>query len=267
MSGFSASWLTLREPADATARSREATAFVARSLAVGSGDRIVDLGAGTGSNARYLTPLLPAGMRWRLVDDDGRLLRIARDRLAGDVETVVADLRDTINAPVSGCVLVTASALLDLVSETWLFALIERCRAARAPVLFALNYDGRVECVPHDADDEFVVALVNAHQRTDKGFGPALGPLAGRCAESMLCAAGYDVLRRESDWVLGTGHSALQTELVRGWAHAAREIAPHDASRIDRWRDRRLAHVDASSSRLRVGHDDVAGVWPALTPR
>ena len=64
-----------------------------------------------------------------------------------------------------------------------------------------------------------------------------------------------------SDWMLGTGHSALQSELVRGWAHAAREMAPLDAARIDGWMDRRLAHIEASSSSLRVGHDDVAGVW------
>ena len=31
-------------------------------------------------------------------------------------------------------------------------------------------------------DDTFVVDLVNAHQRTDKGFGPALGPAATACA-------------------------------------------------------------------------------------
>jgi hypothetical protein len=200
-------------------------------------------------------------MGWRLMDDDARLLRIAQERLGGDVETVTADLRTVDSGAFSGCVMVTASALLDLVSETWLLSLVERCRAAQVPVLFALNYDGRIECEPHDADDEFVVALVNAHQRTDKGFGPALGPLAGRCAESMLRASGYDVVRRASDWTLGTGHSALQSELVRGWAHAAREMAAIDAARIDGWMDRRLAHIEASSSSLRVGHDDVAGVW------
>ena len=49
--------------------------------------------------------------------------------------------------------LVTASALLDLVSEQWLQALVTYCAAARAPVLFALTYDGRMTCTPEDPDD------------------------------------------------------------------------------------------------------------------
>ncbi len=52
-----------------------------------------------------------------------------------------------------GRALVTASALLDLVSERWLRALAARCAGHGAAVLFALSYDGRIVCSPEDPDD------------------------------------------------------------------------------------------------------------------
>ena len=77
MSGFSAEWLALREPADRAARSVDVTRFVLDSLARETAPVLVDLGCGTGSNVRYLAPQIP-GCRWRLVDDDEQLLSVAR---------------------------------------------------------------------------------------------------------------------------------------------------------------------------------------------
>src|SRR5260221_693568 len=97
-----------------------------------------------------------------------------------------------------GRALVTASALLDLVSEEWMGPLAARCAAAGASVLFALTYDGRIVCTPEDPEDAAIVALVNEHQRTDKGFGPALGPAATDAAERVFAQAGYRVQRARS---------------------------------------------------------------------
>lgn len=261
MSGFSADWLALREPADRAARSTHVSDFVLRSLATQPAPVIVDLGSGTGSNVRYLWSRVPSGSRWRLLDDDAVLLREAGRRVAREVETVVSDLKYLERVALDGCHMLTASALLDLVAESWLRALIGRCREQRLPMLFALNYDGRIECTPTDVDDVFVRTLVNRHQRTDKGFGPALGPDSGVTADTLAREAGYDVCRAASDWVLGPAQRDLQTELIRGWAHAATEISPDDEPRIAGWKARRLAHLDDPSSRIVVGHDDVGAVW------
>jgi len=155
--------------------------------------------------------------------------------------------------------LVTASALLDLVSEDWVRALAGHCARAGAAVLFALSYDGRVVCTPEDADDAIVVALMNEHQRTDKGFGPALGPDATNAAARLFENAGYDVRRAPSDWVLAPDSGEIQRQLIDGWAQAATAMAPERVRAIDGWRDRRLAHVAAGWSEIIVGHEDLAG--------
>ena len=75
-----------------------------------------------------------------------------------------------------------------------------------------------------------------------------------------LADAGYRVVVEKSDWVVGPDQAGLQRQLIAGWADAAVELAPTEAERIRAWQLRRLAHVDAGISTVRVGHDDVAGV-------
>ena len=252
MSGFTAEWLALREPADAEARSSRLVSFVSRL------GRVLDLGGGTGSNIRYLSPRLPAPQRWTLVDDDRALLARAPE----GVTTIHADLNVVVDDDTffRGCALVTASALLDLVSDGWLQRLVRRCRAADAAVLFALTYDGRMECTPPEPEDDEVRRLVNEHQKRDKGFGPALGPDAPSRVVDLLSAAQYQLRYEASDWHLGEASPQLQQQLIDGWASAASEIAPDRRERLDDWRRRRHAHVNSSRSRLLVGHVDVAGI-------
>ena len=260
MSGFSAHWLALREPADHAARSAALTQLIADAIGSAPQPLILDLAAGTGSNRRYLTAYFP-GARWLLVDRDPALL--ARVDEAPRVETRVGDLArlDEEPAMVTGAALVTASALLDLVSEVWLKTLAALCAAEGAAMLFALSYDGRIVCTPEDADDGEIVALVNEHQRTDKGFGPALGPEAMDVAERCFSEPGFHVQRAPSDWVLAPGAAELQRQLIDGWAQAASEIAPERARLIDRWRERRFAHVAAGWSEIIVGHEDLIGIY------
>src|SRR5690606_35877728 len=106
--------------------------------------------------------------------------------------------------------LVTASALLDLVSADWLRRLSAFCAEAEAAVLFALTYDGRIEAMPRHPDDELVRELVNRHQTTDKGFGPALGPAAAAAAVDAFVERGYEVTSAPSDWRLHPGQRELQ---------------------------------------------------------
>jgi len=163
----------------------------------------------------------------------------------------------------SGRALVTASALLDLASEAWLQALVARCREAGAAVLFALTYDGRMDFAPAELEDEAMCELVNQHQRTDKGLGPAEGPVAVARASELFTAAGYYVEREASDWELTPESHELQRQLIAGWADAAVATAPDQSAAVADWRARRIAHVDAGRSQLIVGHKDLAGWLPA----
>jgi hypothetical protein len=259
-----ARWLALREPADIVARSATLTEAIVARLPPERPLRILDLGSGTGSNVRYLSSRLPVPQQWLVVDRDPDLLAEVSGQGADcRVDTLCRDL-GSLDDPAlfSGRHLVTASALLDLVSEQWLRTLAGRCRIGGAAALFPLCYNGRSHCVPVEAEDEAIRDLMNRHQRSnDKGFGRAAGPDAGDCAERSFAAVGYQVRREASDWILLPGERELQRRLIEGWAHAAEEIAPEQAPMIHDWLARRLAHVEAGRSHVVVGHDDL-GAWP-----
>ena len=264
MSGFSADWLALREPADARARADDLLAELRAAL--GERAAILDLGAGTGANARHLVPRLGGAHAWTLVDHDPALLATLQARLPAGVawRAQQADLRDLDALPWPSRGLVTASALLDLVSVQWMEAMAERCARAGAAALFALTYDGRTSFDPAHPDDGRVRALMNRHQRGDKGFGPALGPDAVDTAQAAFTSRGYRCRRAPSDWRLDWADAPLQAELIDGWADAAIDLSPADAARIDAWRDARLQA--AGTSRLTVGHADLLAVPPAVPP-
>ena len=114
--------------------------------------------------------------------------------------------------------------MLDLVSDTWLDRLAVEIAARSIPLYAALSYDGRIGFTPPDPFDAAITAAVNAHQRTDKGFGPALGPAAAAFAIARFEALGYSVVHGASDWVMGPDDRDMQTEILAGWASAARDM-------------------------------------------
>ncbi len=263
-----ADWLRLREAADWEARSPRLVKQVVQATPhEGTTYNVLDLGTGTGSNLRYLAERLPARQRWLVVDRSPDLLALVTVRnksLDCEVETLQRDLR-VLDDPgmFAGRHLVTASALLDLVSESWLRSLAAHCRDAGAAVLFALTYNGQSSCFPEEPEDELIRELLNQHQHTDKGLGGvAAGPGAVAVAERCFTEVGYQVHIEPTDWNLGSAQADMQRYLVDDWARAAGELAPDLLSRIASWRDHRRAHIDAGRSRIAVRHHDLAA-WPS----
>jgi ubiquinone/menaquinone biosynthesis C-methylase UbiE len=262
-----ADWLALREPADVAARSSALVDAVAARLPAAGTLRILDLGTGTGSNVRYIAPRLRAPQEWLIVDRDQTVLHEARERLTAvsaaldvRVDAAQRDMgRDLDASLIAGRHLVTASALLDLVSEEWLTTLARVCRQAGAAVLFALSYNGESRCTPPEPEDTVVRLLMNRHQLTDKGFGPSAGPQAAAIAARVFASHGYEVRRETTTWVLDADQAALQRQWLEGLAHAARETAPEQTALVDSWLTRRIGHLEKRRSRIRVSHEDMAG--------
>lgn len=259
MSGFSAAWLELREPYDRKARNGTVLDAVAAAFASHNAISIVDVACGTGSTLRALSPRLKARQSWRLADNDLSLLARTPQSSLPDlaVATAPTDLNRDLEAALDGPLdLVTTSALLDLVSNDWLQRFAIEAAARRLPVYAALSYDGRAELAPAEDGDAKVIAAVNRHQRTDKGFGPALGPEAASSAVAMFKRVGYEVVQGPSDWRFEPPDRDIQAEMLAGWGHAAREIGDLSSSAVAEWLALRRSHVAAGRSSIRVGHVD-----------
>jgi SAM-dependent methyltransferase len=260
LGGFTRRWLALRAPYDVRARNSEVLSAVAEAVAECSSVSIVDLGCGIGATLRALSASLPRTQNWRLVDNNVSALDYAQASAVAagvHVRTVLLDLANDLRTALDGPInIVTTSAFLDLVSQGWLEQLVWRTVARRLPLYAALTYDGRVVLKPIDPRDEAVVAAVNRHQRSDKGFGPALGPSASTCAIKLFQAAGYDVLHGHSDWRFGPVDRDIQLEIFAAWAEAVRETGAVPIAELDLWLAARREAVARSRSELRIGHVD-----------
>jgi hypothetical protein len=224
----SAAWLGLREPADAEARAAELVEPVRRHLAGSQLAVIHDLGAGTGSMGRWLAVRLPGPQHWIMYDRDADLLeRAAADMVdtAADgapvtVESRRRDITRLTADDLDGAGLVTASALLDMLTAEEVERMVAACVGAGCPTLLTTSVIGQVELTPPDPLDAVIVDAFNAHQRRTTGGRSLLGPDAvDVCAESFR-RRGAAVLVRPSPWRLGADQTRLVSEWMRGWLGA-----------------------------------------------
>ena len=259
MSGFSITWLDLREDADQRARdgvlANKAIAALAQTDAPQAPNLAVDLGAGTGSTLRALQKLGANDVVWRLVDHDGALLNEAlrRHRKEFVIEDHQCDLQIIDELPLAGARLVTASALFDLCSKDFTHALCTKIGAQNTGLYAALNYDGSTTWHPAHPFDEQVLAAFNQDQQRDKGLGPALGPNATSALKGALESLGYSVEVTSSPWKLDSNDKALLQELIEGIRNAVADSLDHQA--LEQWVQFRLNNLD--DCRCVVGHTDL----------
>lgn len=259
MSGFDNHWLTLREPADHTARDRLLVDRLAELVRKTNASTVVDMGCGTGSTWRALRDAIPDDIQWRLLDHDPALLAQVQRRL-GENESVSFhefDLNQVAELPLTRHAVVTASALFDLASEAFCSALIDRLAAHECILYAALNYDGVIRwSEPHPLDGTMVAAF-NHHQQTEKEFGLALGPDATACLERLLKARQYEVRVQPSPWQLGAQSAELQVEFVKGIGERMLEMTVRPETEIRQWLSFRLDAARRPGSVCTVGHTDL----------
>ncbi|WP_030166625.1 class I SAM-dependent methyltransferase [Spirillospora albida] len=248
MTGFDASWLALREPADAAARAGDLLSPLRAALPDGP-LVICDLGCGTGSLGRWLAPRLPNPQRWILCDDDPALL--ARADVPAPFETRAADLAALRADDLADVSLVTASALLDILDPGRLDGLVTAITKAGVPALLTLSVTGRVRLTPPDPLDAELAAAFNAHQRR----GDLLGPDAASAAAVAFTRRGARVRTSPSPWRLGPSDAALTAAWLEGWVGAAVEQRPDLADPA--YLARRRAECEAGALRAEIAHTDL----------
>ena len=101
------------------------------------------------------------------------------------------------------------------------------------------------------------MTAVNAHQRGDKGFGPALGPTAASTAIARFESLGCTVIHGKADWLIGPQDREFKMEIFSGWASAVRELGDLSLADIVTWLTWRRGAVAAGRSSIRVGHVDI----------
>lgn len=262
-----ADWLALREAADAEARAVE----LVEELRAGhpTPGRILDLGAGTGSMARWLAPRLGGPQHWVLADRDAALLghvaeslpAVARDGSPVTAETRELDVTTLTAADLAGpgfhTGLVTASALLDVLTAEEIDAIAAACVGAGCAALLTLSVVGSVRIEPGEPRDVGFAAAFDAHQQRTVDGRALLGPQAAGAAEEAFARHGAVVRSRVSPWHLGLDDVDLVCAWLHGWVAAAVAQDPDLARHADAYLERRLEAAEQGRLRVTVGHLDL----------
>jgi hypothetical protein len=262
---YAPEWLELREPADAAARAHDLLDPLRIRLANMPGKPggvvIHDLGCGTGSMGRWLASRLDGAQHWILHDRDPYLLHfaaVASPRSAADgsrvsVETRRGDVARLTADALHGASLVTASALLDVLTREEIDTLAAACAGAGCPALLTLSVAGRVELTPSHPLDAEIARAFNDHQRRDG----LLGPDAVTAAAEAFSEHGATVRLLPSPWRLGPEQGALTEQWLRGWVGAAVEQRPELRAEAEVYLNNRLRQCAAGELRVTVHHTDL----------
>lgn len=262
-------WLALREGADAAARASELVervrAHLEATVPPGEPAVITDLGCGTGSMGRWLAGRLPGPQVWILRDRDPGLLAraaagmpsAAADGAPVTARTEEGDLTGLRAAELAGTSLVSASAVLDLLTAEEVDALAAACVEAGCAALLTLTVVGSVEIAPSDPLDVVFAAAFDSHQRRHTDGRRLLGPDAGAAAVDAFAQRGAAVESRPSPWRLGADQAELAEEWLRGWIGAACAEQPDLVQHAAAYLRHRLDACAAGELRVVVGHVDV----------
>ena len=203
----------------------------------------------------------------------------AADGAAVTVEARRSDVTQFHPDDLAGATLITASALLDLLTEDELAALVSVCAHTGCPALLTLSVVGRVRLSPPDPLDRRVAAAFNAHQRRVTERGRLLGPEAVARATDGFGRLGAEVQVRPSPWRLGAGRADLTAEWLTGWVGAACEQQLElagDVAGYTRWRlaqatagrlsvtRRPFRPVGRARSQLARAESGMSSVWAPL---
>jgi hypothetical protein len=240
-----------------------------------------------------------------LYDHDADLLAHAAATVAGvagdgravTVESRRHDVTRLAVGNLTGSTLITASALLDLLTLEEVGDLAAACAGAGCPALLTLSVVGRVEFGPAEPFDAEVAAAFNAHQRRSAEGRRLLGPDAVDAAAEAFTRLGATVRISPSPWRLGpdtpldhqpgtppataeqsppsradtdkngTSHANgrqydsdardLMAAWLVGWVGAACEQRPEIAAEGAAYLRRRLAATAAGQLRVTVHHSDL----------
>lgn len=260
-------WLELREPIDGRSRASSLIPVLEPLLPTTGVLRIHDLGSGTGSMRRWLAPQLRGPQTWVEHDRDPDLLRRgpqeppthSRDGFPVTVHTRTSDLEFLDD--LEDASLVTASALLDVLTLASLQNLTRLVSRTGAPCLLTLSVVGRVVLRPPDPMDNGVQSAFNAHQQRMTAIGSLLGPEAVSVAAHLFDESRMNVRVQPSPWHLGPECPDVLDAWLDGWVGAAREHDPGLDEGADAYRARRQRQTDAGQLHAVVHHVDLLA-WP-----
>ncbi len=221
--------------------------------------RMIDIGAGSGANQRWLAPRLPFRQHWVHLDHDPAILTHTHgvaptEFVVGGIGALGALLDHHRERGTAQPDVITCAAVLDVLTRSDLALLCDLISSSKVPALLSLSVTGELAVEPPDGADAALLEAFNDHQRRDGRAGPDAPDLVG----AQCGGAGARVESVSTPWVLdGTSDRAFVARFLQERIDASLEQEPTLRTVGEEWLRRRLAALVDLDLRITVGHRDL----------
>lgn len=281
---FTVEWLSERYRFDAAARNKEVEQSCIKHFQNYKQIKIVDIGAGHGSNFFYLFPKFPQHQEWVFVELNASLLETAFLRLAHfakahnypfkrttktftfnangkeiSIYSLHASFLDLGQSLALETVnLLTAGAVFDLLSVELFEQFATQLIPFQIPLLSTINYAG-MRFWPQQKEDTQFLQLYEAHMLRMQNFGQSMG---ADCMRHMLaffekkqitCHVG------DSNWAVAAGDTKMQGFLLQYLENAILEMPINKGENLafKQWLSEKRQMVAAHQLKTTVLHQDL----------
>ena len=278
-------WLDERYRFDAVARNPTIEQKFLHSLPSKDTISLVDVGAGSGANGRYLMEKIPANQQWVLIEQNPDfskaslqvLQQHARHQgytsfLEQDTLTLQTPTKTIqVNAK-QGSLLeienmtdlshtdaVVANAVFDLFTPHQFDTFVSTIARYQLIFLSTLNYEN-MHFSPNTPQDEKMIALYHAHMLRPQTVGTAMGPDCIPQISEILKKYRYAVDTGSSIWNIHSKDEKMMQYLLNFMESSITELppSPEDALLLQQWVKQK---EEAADFTLTIEHQDILGYF------
>ena len=154
---------------------------------------------------------------------------------------------------------ISYSAALDLMSKSSIDIALKKIKKNNI-LYFSLCFNGLVKWTPTNTFDKYILAFFNNHQRSDKGFGSALGHKSIEFLKKKARDLNLNITVTDSPWII-KNKSEKDTVFIKRYILDIRKSLFHmegiDKNILRKWYEDKKNDLENKKIKLYVGHNDV----------
>tara|TARA_B100000900_G_scaffold154893_1_gene131547 strand:+ start:1629 stop:2501 length:873 start_codon:yes stop_codon:yes gene_type:complete len=281
---FSKSWINMRLEYDNYSRSNILNKYLKNNKYMPDID-LIDMCSGSGNFLIWLIKNELSFNEYTLIDNDTNLLKsiksnlrknipkdlkiksntnnmnliLCKDKFISSKVLIKKNDCDNFNYKTKRFHIISYSAALDLMSKSSIIKAIKRVNNLNA-IYFSLCFNGIVKWTPTNTFDKYILSFFNKHQRTDKGFGEALGPESIDFVNRYSIKQGMKVTTKHSPWIINNKTNQdkiFMNRYLLDIKKALFHMEGIDRNILRNWYKDKKRDIEKKSIKLYVGHQDI----------
>ena len=154
---------------------------------------------------------------------------------------------------------ISYSAALDIMSKPSISSALKRIKKNNI-LYFSLCFNGQVRWAPTNTFDKYILTFFNNHQRSDKGFGKALGSKSIEFLKQKADKLNLSVTIKDSPWIIKNISNKDKVFMKRYLLDIKKSLFHMegiDKDILRKWYQDKKFEIDNIKIQLYVGHNDI----------